>query len=82
MPLFELAAMPLDSVDVTFSSHAISDISRYFMTIGPSRAARSLSDLIARSHYSLRLAEMRRSGWNKHKMLGGDEVECLYWIGK
>jgi hypothetical protein len=98
VPLFELAAMPPDSVDVTFSSHALSGISREAMleylkhiariskrcliNIGTSRSARSLSDLIARNHDSLRLAEMRRSGWNKHKTLGGDEVECLYWIGQ
>jgi hypothetical protein len=98
MPLSELAAMPADSVDVTFSSHALSDISREamleylrhiahmskrcFMNIGTSRAARSLSGLIARNYDSLRLAETRRSGWNKHKTLGADEVESLYRIGE
>lgn len=86
MPVFELAAMPPDSVDVTFSSHAMSDISPGAMVeylniidrmtrhcllyIGNSRASKSISDLVSQRYDSFELAETRSSGWHSHKISG------------
>jgi hypothetical protein len=86
MPMFELAAMPLESVDITFSSHGMSEISqqamveymnnivrmtrRDFLYIGNSRASKSISDLVRQSDNSFQLAETRSSGWHSHKVSG------------
>jgi putative sugar O-methyltransferase len=86
MPVFELAAMPPESVDVTFSSHAMSDISpgamaeyldnidrmtrRGLLYIGNSRASKSISDLLSQRYDSFELAETRSSGWQSHKISG------------
>lgn len=97
MPVFELAAMPAGTVDVTFSSHAVSDISpeamaEYwkhvaqmtrsgFLFIGNNDASRVLSDLIERSSDSFRLVETRSSGWHSHKVPPADEMGCLFYTG-
>ncbi len=86
MPVFELATMPAESVDVTFSSHAMSDISFLALVeylnnidritrccllyIGNSRASKSISDLVSRSYDSFELIETRSSGWHSHKVSG------------
>lgn len=97
LPLFELARMPAGSVDVSFSSHSMSDISsgaladylsniarmtrRSFLYLGIERAGESISDLISRRYESFKLAEMHSSGWQNHKVSSTGEVECLYCIG-
>jgi putative sugar O-methyltransferase len=86
MPVFELAAMPTESVDVSFSSHAMSDISSEalvdylnnidrmtrgcFLYIGNSRASESISGLMSQRHDSFELTETRSSGWHSHKVSG------------
>jgi putative sugar O-methyltransferase len=86
MPVFEMVNMPSESVNVTFSSHAMSDISpealaEYmsnidrttsdaFLYIGNSAASKSLSDLVGRSHKSFQLTSARSSGWHSHKVSG------------
>jgi putative sugar O-methyltransferase len=86
MPVFELAAMPARTIDVTFSSHALSDISsesmveylnniaqmtrEYFLYIGNSHASKSISQLISQNHSSFNLIETRSSGWHSHKISG------------
>jgi hypothetical protein len=86
MPIFELANMPAGSIDVTFSSHAISDVSPQAMTeymnniadmtrsaflyIGNSRASKLISDLIDRNHGSFKLTTTHSSGWHSHKVSG------------
>jgi putative sugar O-methyltransferase len=86
MPVFELATMPTESVDVTFSSHAMSDISSEALVeylnnidrmtrgcllyIGNSRASESMLDLVRQRHDSFELAETRSSGWHSHKISG------------
>jgi len=86
MPVFELATMPAGSVDVTFSSHAMSDISSGAMVeylnnidrmtrdsllyIGNNRASESISNLVSRRYDSFELAETRSSGWHSHKISG------------
>ncbi|HXP89121.1 MAG TPA: putative sugar O-methyltransferase [Bryobacteraceae bacterium] len=97
MPVFELAAMPAGSVDVTFSSHAVSEISpdamaeywkhiarmtrSSFLFIGNNDASRGLSDSIERSSDSFRLVETRSSGWHNHKIPPAGELECLFRAG-
>jgi putative sugar O-methyltransferase len=86
MPASEIAAMPAASVDVSFSSHAMSDLSveamevylnnidqmtrESFFCIGKKQASELISDLIAREHRSFQLAETRSSGWHSHKISG------------
>jgi putative sugar O-methyltransferase len=86
MPVFELATMPAESVDVAFSSHAMSDISSEalvdylynidrmtrgcFLYIGNSRASESISGLMSQTHDSFELTETRSSGWHSHKVSG------------
>jgi hypothetical protein len=86
MPVFELATMPAGSIDVTFSSHAMSDIApeamdeylihiarmtkSHFLHIGNGRASKSISDLVGRSFSSLKLAGTRASRWQGHKISG------------
>jgi putative sugar O-methyltransferase len=86
MPVFELATIPDESIDVTFSSHAMSDLSyrsmiEYFnhiarttrgsfLHIGNDQACKSISELASRSNSLFRLAETRSSGWHSHKVSG------------
>lgn len=86
MPVFEMPTMPAQSVDVTFSSHAMSDISsgalveylnhidrmtrECFLYIGNTRASESILDLISRRYDSFELADTRSSGWHSHKVSG------------
>jgi hypothetical protein len=97
MPLFEMEKVPRDSVDVTFSSHAISDTSleaksyclkviaqftkKYFIAIGQKEAADSIGEALRGSDL-LHLEEMRRSGWNTHRFPEVHEVECVYRIAR
>lgn len=96
LPLFEMEKMPRSSVDVTFSSHAMSDLSdksisyhlkaiarftkSHFLYIGNRRAAESISNLAAQEHYPFRLLETRTSGWNAHTHSDAGEIECLYRV--
>jgi putative sugar O-methyltransferase len=86
MPMFTLAAMPPESVNVTFSSHGMSDINQQamveymnniirmtrheFLYIGNGRATKSISDLVCESYDSFQLTEARSSGWHSHKVSG------------
>jgi putative sugar O-methyltransferase len=86
MPAFELATMPSGSIDVTFSSHAMSDISsealmEYLNNIdrmtrdsllymGNSRASELILGMVRRSYDSFELAETHSSGWRSHKVSG------------
>jgi putative sugar O-methyltransferase len=86
MPVFELAALPNESIDVMFSSHAMSDLSyrsmiEYFnhiarttrgsfLHIGNDQACKSISEIASRSDSPFRLAETRSSGWHSHKISG------------
>jgi hypothetical protein len=94
MPLFAMAQMPPDSVELTFSSHAMSDLSHdamveyldniahmtrnFFLHIGHGRAADMLSKLTTRSYRHFNPVGTRPSGWNRHKAAKATEVECLY----
>ena len=96
MPLFEMEKMPVKSVDVIFSSHAISDISREvmgeylgiigritrscFLCIGNGQRATTISE-VARESDLFRLIDARPSDWNSHSYSTESEIECLYRVG-
>ncbi|QNI34040.1 putative sugar O-methyltransferase [Alloacidobacterium dinghuense] len=97
MPLFEFENMPSASVDVAFSSHAMSDISSdfmgdylnpvarmtrsYFLYMGTRGAVETISNVITQRRYGFRLAETNPAGWHTHKCSDVREVECLYRMG-
>jgi hypothetical protein len=97
MPPFQLSKVPTRSVDVTFSSHTMSDLSRpaqivylneiermtrgSFVNICEGEGSTLLDELIATRCNSLRLAEKRALHWNNHKLLHAKELEFHYQIG-
>jgi len=97
MPLFEIEQMQARSVDVTFSSHSISDlpsefIAQYVETIGRITqghylyiggvpGGKAISEL-ASQRRDMRTLETRVSGWNRHKSTNWNGVEVLYRIGE
>jgi hypothetical protein len=94
MPLFEMPSIPTACAALTFSSHAMSDLSadamsQYlthvaamtrdsFLYVGSDRSGRAISGLVDRQHPAWKLAESRASGWHDHRIERGSEVECLY----
>ena len=91
MPLFELERLPQRCASVTFSSHAMSDVSpstiseymkvigritqNCFLHIGNSRGANVISETVSRSHASLGLEASLPSGWYHHKNSKASENE-------
>ncbi len=96
LPLFELERVPTRSVEVSFSSHAMSDVSSgamanyisqiarftrsFFLYVGMERNGESMSELMTRYHQPFSVAEKRSSGWHNHKVSRAGEVECLYCV--
>ncbi len=94
MPLFEMESLPCESVDMAFSSHAMSDISQEamiaylktisristgsFLYIGNAQGAESIRNPTADAEQLFRLDEMKRSRWHTHRLPESDEVECLF----
>jgi hypothetical protein len=94
VPLFEMESLPSESVEMVFSSHAMSDISEramsaYLKTIfristggllymGNAQGAESIRNMTAEGQKLCRLDEMRPSGWNTHRFPKADEVECVF----
>jgi hypothetical protein len=86
MPVFELDRLPAGSVDVSFSSHAMSDLSsnamdvylsnisrvtrKSFSYVGNQRASESISHFINQKYDSFQLTDTRSSGWHSHKVSG------------
>jgi hypothetical protein len=86
LPVFELAKMPSQSVDLTFSSHAMSDVSPKAMTeylrnidrmtrdcffyMGKQRGSEAIEALIKKDHMSFELTETHTSGWHSHTVSG------------
>ena len=96
MPLFEIGQMQPRSVDVTFSSHAISALPSefiahyletigritqgHFLYIGAMFGAKAISEL-ASQRKDIRMVEECVSGWNGHKTTNWNDVEALYRTG-
>jgi len=86
MPMFSLRDVPSGSVDVTFSSHSLSNLPSeamveylnqidritrgHFLLIGNQQACGSISDLIGRKGTPFQLADTRPSGWHSYKVSG------------
>lgn len=97
LPVFEMQRMATECVDLTFSSHAVSDLScgaladylkhiarmtrLCFLYVGIECAHAPVSSLISQCSPSFKLVEMRPSGWHNHKTSNTTEVECFYAIG-
>jgi hypothetical protein len=96
MPLTEMESMTARVADITFSSHAMSDVAPpaavsyletiarmtrdYFLFLGTDTPDKSLPSIIRRAAASFRLEERRDSPWHIHKLRNANEVECLYSI--
>lgn len=94
MPICEIESLPSESVEIVFSSHAMSDISQEamsaylktisristggFLYMGNSQGAESIGNMTADAQLRFRLVEMRPSGWNMLRFPNADEVECLF----
>ncbi len=97
MPLFEIEQLQPRSVDVAFSSHAMSSLpSRfiahyleiigritrgYFLHIGGKIGTRAISEQ-ASQRRDMRLVDTCVSGWNGHKTTNWNDVETLYRVGE
>ena len=98
MPLFEMQKVPSSSVAITFSIHAMSDLSPealtcyldnierttkdFFYSVGVDRAEPSMPSLIGQNYRSFRLKEKLPSGWHDHKFVSASEIERLYRINQ
>jgi hypothetical protein len=96
MPLFELAHLPNDIVDLSFSSHAMSDLApkvmpeylcdiaritrNHFLYVGTEISAAKIVDFSEAMSSQFILLESRHSGWNRHIAPNAGHVECIYQI--
>jgi len=93
IPLFEMKRLQNASIDITFSSHAMTDIEpeelvSYLETIHRVTRNRFLffgaallpnvPGLIGGDFDLFRLEERRRLHWHSHRPSGAEEVECIY----
>lgn len=97
-PPWELKSLPEQSADVTFSSHALSDLvpgaqaeylreiaritGDWFLYVGAEEACRSLRSSLTERYPSLAGVEHRLSEWNRFRALSAIEVEHLYRVQK
>jgi putative sugar O-methyltransferase len=96
MPVFELGKLAAKSVDLTFSSHAMSDLSsqataeymdeiarttrKYLLYIGHSAAGAAFQKLVRARYPAFTLVEKCDLEWNSLKFVDADEVELLYRV--
>jgi hypothetical protein len=94
MPLFQMPRMPAQSVDLTFTSHSISDVSNdvigeylncirrmtrgYLLYIGDARSVDTISALVSSWGPDAGPVEARSSGWNLYKFPDAKDVEVVY----
>jgi hypothetical protein len=98
MPPWELDNLPTDSVDLTFSSHALSDLTPaaraeylqaitrstrgWLLNIGAKGACESLHAFISTHHSSLLPLLSQKSGWNCYRAPQAEELEQLFRLKK
>jgi hypothetical protein len=98
MPPWELGKLSTDGVDVTFSSHALSDLvpraraeylrevarstRGWLLNIGAKETCESLRDFIAKRHPSFVPVSCQPSEWNHYRAPQAEEVEQLFRIKK
>jgi hypothetical protein len=94
MPVFELERLPDNAVDLSFSSHALSDLAPdampeylsdiaritrdHFLYIGSEIAANRIADFSNATHGPFMLLESQPSGWDRHIAPSTNHVERLY----
>jgi hypothetical protein len=94
MPGFMLPQMPDTSVDVSFNSHVLSDLSptsihvylaeiarttrSSILHVNGTKSCRAVSEWLARNAKNFVLVEQQPVEWNSARSLHPDEVECLY----
>jgi hypothetical protein len=94
MPVSELGRMPAGGADVTFSSHAMSDLAYgamsvylsnvarmtrgWFLFIGSEAGGEAVRKAAMREPSSFDLVEKKASGWHSHRAPESGEVEQLY----
>ena len=94
MPIWEMESLASESVEMAFSSHAMSDISPKamaayleiiarivrgrFLYIGNARGAESICTLSTCKRQLFRLEEKHESSWSARSFKGGDAVECMF----
>lgn len=97
MPLFAIEQMPPQSVDLVFSSHAMSSLPSelvahdleiigritrgHFLHIS-GKVGTSIIDEQAKQRRDMRLVETCVSGWYAHKITNWNDVEALYRVGE
>ena len=97
MPLSELAHLPNGIADLSFSSHAMSDLApevmpgylrdiaritqNYFLYVGTEASATRVVNYSEERHSQFTLLESWASGWDRHIVPGTGHVECLYQVG-
>jgi hypothetical protein len=98
MPSWELSKLPKSSIDITFSSHALSDLisaaqaeylhgieratSNWLLYIGAEDACESLRASIDENYPSFGFMERRPSAWNHLRAPKAIEVEFLHRVQK
>ncbi|NYF88353.1 putative sugar O-methyltransferase [Tunturiibacter empetritectus] len=98
MPLFELAHLPNNIVDLSFSSHAMSDLApevmpeylcdiarttrNHFLYVGTEISAARIADFSEAMPSQFILLQSRQSGWNRHIAPKAGHVECIYQISR
>jgi putative sugar O-methyltransferase len=96
MPVFELGKLLAKSADLTFSSHAMSDLSSHataeymdeidratrksFLYVGDAAASVLLQRCISAKYDAFALVEKRALEWNSLKFVDAKEVELLYRV--
>ena len=94
MPVFQMLAMPPRSVDVTFSSYAMSALSQeamtaylddvanmtreYFLCIGNNHSLEAILQAVRQKYASWSSVEHRRSGRHDHRIEDFNEIEFGY----
>ena len=98
MPLFQLGQMPPRSVDVAFSSFAVSSVAAelmsdyvesicrvtrgHFLCIAGGKSGANTILKLATQRKDVRVVETCVSAWNGHKSTNWNDVETLYRIGE
>jgi putative sugar O-methyltransferase len=96
MPISELPNLPDCAVDLTFSSHTMSDLSaealveycqeitrttrEHFVYVGSRSSAEIISCFESGGSTPLTLVNAREYAWNNHAARDADHVECLYRV--
>ena len=96
MPVSQLGRLPDQAVDLSFSSHALSDLKpefmaeylndigritrNHFLYVGSKLSAKALADFSIVPHSQFALLHARPSGWSDHTAPGAGHVEHLYSV--